>query len=288
MKFDQRLILAGCLATAVANLAMAAEPAAVVAPRAGSGIQASSAPAPSVLIGTGDQVSIDVFGNPDLSTITSVSEDGTIRMPLAGTVTVAGQSTIEAARRIEAALIAGEYLVNPQVTVGVVASVSQRVSVLGEVANQGRYPIDSKTTVFDLIALAGGIGERGSHIVEILRPDGNGGIQRIPVDLNAFVASPTPNLSAIPTLKVGDQIYVPRGTYFIEGQIVAHGEYRLEGELTLQEAIARAGGVTPLGSASRVEVRRRGPDGRITEVKKVNKNLVIQAGDMIRVKERIF
>lgn len=250
-------------------------------------VGAQSAPPPLVQIGPGDQVKVEVFNNPELTTTTNVSDDGAIDMPLAGAVAVRGQSPAEAARRIEAALKAGEFLVNPHVTVTVVESISQRVSVLGEVSNPGRYLIESATTVLDLIALAGGITERGSELVYILRPTESGALQKLPVDMRRIVAVRDDSMAPIVTLRGGDSIIVPKGTFFINGQVTTPGEYRIEGDLTLYEAIARAGGVTPLGSASRVEVRRRGADDRIVDIKG-KKDLRIEPGDVIRVKERLF
>jgi len=272
------------IATAFAALALAGQ--AVVAAEALDA--ASSVASPPVLqISPGDQVKIDVFGNPDLATTTNVTDDGSIRMPLAGAVTVGGQSPAEAARRIETALKSGQFLVNPQVTVTVVQSLIRRVSVLGEVATPGRYPIEPNSTVLDMIALAGGINDKGADRIYILRADASGATQRLPVDLRHIVASPDGSSAETKIVQSGDSIIVPKATFFITGQVVTPGEYRIEGDMLLFEAIARAGGVTQLGSASRVEVRRRGPNDQIVEAK-ANKNLRIEPGDVIRVKERLF
>lgn len=279
MRFVQRLITAACAALVLAGNAVAAEPSAVV--------MAPGALPPLQPIGPGDQLKIEVFGNPDLATTTNVTDDGSVRMPLAGAVSIGGQSPAEAARRIEAALKTGQFLVSPQVTVTVLQSLSQRVSVLGEVASPGRYPIDSNSTVVDLIALAGGITAKGSDVIYILRADSTGVLQRLPVDMRRIVASQDASTAAIQTLRGGDSIIVPKGTFFITGQVASPGEYRIEGDMILFEAIARAGGVTPLGSASRVEVRRRGPDDKVVEVKS-SKNMRILPGDVIKVKERLF
>jgi polysaccharide biosynthesis/export protein len=269
----QRLLFASCVLLVLASSAIAA-------------VETVTAP-PLVQLGTGDEVKIEVFGEPDLDTSTTVGDDGSIRMPLAGSVAVSGQSLAEAGRRIETALKGGQFLVNPQVTVTLVKSLSQRVSVLGEVKNPGSFPIQSNSTIFDLIALAGGLSEKGSEVVYILRADESGALQRLSVDMRQISASPDTRSSATQTLRGGDTILVPKGTFFVTGEVVKPGEYRIEGEMMLFEAIAQAGGVTPLGSASRVEVRRRGPDGQVVEVKS-NKNLRIQPGDVIKVKERLF
>jgi polysaccharide export outer membrane protein len=161
------------------------------------------------------------------------------------------------------------------------------VLVFGEVKNPGNYPIKSNSTVFDVIALAGGISDRGSDIVYIQRANESGVQQQLPVDMRQMGVLPNTGSTATQKLRSGDTIIVPKGTFFIGGQVVKPGEYRIEGDMMLYEAIARAGGVTPMGSTSRVDVRRRGPDGQVTEVKN-KKNLRIQPGDVIDVKERLF
>ena len=269
----QRLISASCVWLVLAGFSVAA--AEVVAPP------------PLTQLGPGDEVKIEVFGNPEFSTATNVTDDGSIRMPLAGAVAVGGQSPAEAARRIEVALKTGQFLINPQVTVTLVQSRSQRVSVLGEIKSPGSYSIQSNSTVFDLIALAGGISDKGSEVIYIQRADESGVLRRLPVDMRRFNASPDAASSATQTLRGGDTVVVPKGTFFVTGQVVTPGEYRIEGDMMLFEAIARAGGVTPMGSNSRVEVQRRGPDDKVFEVK-TNKNLRIQPGDVIKVKERLF
>jgi polysaccharide biosynthesis/export protein len=278
MKFLQRWILAlgGSLAlvTPVFSAAPATGPAAV-------------APPPVLQIGTGDQVRVEVFGNPDLGTTTNVSDEGAIRMPLAGAVVVRGQSPAEAARRIEIALKTGEYLVDPQVTVTVLQSLSQRVSVLGEVGKEGRYAIESNSTVFDLIALAGGITDKGSDVIYILRADSSGVLKRIPVDLRRIVSARDASTAPIQTLQGGDSIIVPKGTFSIDGRITAPGEYRIEGDMMLFQAIARAGGLTPLGSSSRIEIKRLDADGKLLKFK-AKKETRIEPGDVITVNERIF
>jgi len=246
-------------------------------------------PAPSALapIGPGDQIRVDVFGSSDLGATTGVAEDGTIHLPLVGALQVTGLSPADAARKIELALKTGEFLVEPHVGVTVIQSVSQRVSVLGEVANPGRYAIDPSTTVLDVIALAGGVTDKGSDIVELLRPDDAGTLQRTIIDLRGQAAAHNAKPGSVQNLRGGDSINVPKRTFFITGEVRNPSEYRIEGDMVLEEALVRAGGVTPMGSANRIELRRRGPDGKYHDIK-AKKSTRIEAGDMIKVKERLF
>src|SRR5262245_18654863 len=81
---------------------------------------------PLLQLGAGDQVKMEVFGRPEMDTVTYVSDDGTVRVPLAGPVPIAGRSPAEAAERVEAALRKGQFLVDPHVTFTVIQSRSQR------------------------------------------------------------------------------------------------------------------------------------------------------------------
>ncbi len=107
-------------------------------------------------LGPGDSIAIQVYGQPDMSATVGVADDGTVTVPLAGQVKVDGLSPSEAARRIEKALSDGKFLITPQVIVTVAVSRSQRVSVLGEVGTPGRYTLEPNTSIFDLLAQAGG------------------------------------------------------------------------------------------------------------------------------------
>ncbi len=111
---------------------------------------------PLVQLGIGDEVRFQVYGQPDMDSVLNVADDGNVTIPLAGAVKVAELSLSEAAVQMEKAVQAGDYLVKPHVTLTILQSRSQRVSVLGEVKSPGRYPVDSGTTIFDLLAQAGG------------------------------------------------------------------------------------------------------------------------------------
>src|SRR5258706_15608902 len=105
------------------------------------------APAPLLALGLGDAASMQVYGRPALTTTTYIADDGTIPVPLAGRVPVAGLSPADAAERVAAAFRDGKFLVDPQVTLFLVQMRSQQVSVLGAVRTPGRYPVESTATV---------------------------------------------------------------------------------------------------------------------------------------------
>jgi polysaccharide export outer membrane protein len=110
-------------------------------------------------IGPLDTLSISVYQEPDISTPANaplqVNANGNIDMPLIGTVPAAGKTAGELGHVI-AEKLAVNYLKNPQVNVQVVSSVSQKVTVQGEVMKAGIYDIRGRTTLLDALALAQG------------------------------------------------------------------------------------------------------------------------------------
>jgi polysaccharide export outer membrane protein len=242
--------------------------------------------APHIIqLGPGDSVSIQVYGQPDMATTVYVSDDGTIPVPLAGPVQIAGLSPSEASKRIEKALKDGMFLVDPHVTLTVTVSRSQRVSVLGQVGKPGLYPIESNTTIFDLLAMAGGALDTSSEEIFLLRTDASGALQRYPINLKGLDSSK----NAIPeqALRGGDSILVPRAEqFYIYGEVTSPNKYRVEPDMTVIQAIARAGGVTSRGSERRVDIKRL-VDGKYVNVK-AKLNDAVKADDVIHVKESIF
>jgi len=108
----------------------------------------------SVAIGVGDELTLTVLGEPDLSAPRLVvDEAGRIQLPLAGSVLVAGLSPADASRAIEKVL--GEkYLRNPQVAINVATPAQKLVSVEGQVNRAGAYPVQSNTTLLGAISMA--------------------------------------------------------------------------------------------------------------------------------------
>jgi polysaccharide export outer membrane protein len=256
-------------------------------------VRAAAAPAAApvetyqlALLSIGDSVSIQVYGQPDMTTTVYVDEDGAINVPLAGRVPVAGLTTVDAGKAIEMALVTGQYLINPHVTVTVLQSHSQKITIVGEVRTPGRYPMESTATVIDMIAMAGGTTENAASTVYILRADDHGGSTRVPVDLRGLSAGV--GTLATPALQGGDSIVVPHAEhYYVYGEVLTPNMYRLEPGLTVLQAISRAGGITARGSEHRVEIKRAGKNGRYV-VTHANLGDIVQVDDVIRVKESIF
>jgi len=259
------------------------------APAAIAMAQPSAEPAQELRLeslGMGDMVRITVFRNPDLTTEARVSERGTVLFPMIGEVQVAGLTPAQAARRISDRLASGRYVVNPEVTVSMMQVNSRQVSVLGSVVKPGRYPIDSSNMrLTDFLASAGGIAPTGSDRVTILT-NRAGKPERIEVDVAEIFR--TGDLSRNVSLEPGDTIYVQRAPMvYVYGEVQKGGGYRLEPNMTVMQAIAMGGGITPRGTERGVKISR--PDGH-GGTRRLDARLTdyVQADDVIQVPESLF
>jgi polysaccharide export outer membrane protein len=235
---------------------------------------AAAALAQTDKLGSGDAIRVLVHQQPDLTTEARVTPNGTIAMPLIGEVKVAGLSTGEAAGAIAESFKKGKFLKNPQVTVALTTLRSRQVSVLGLVTRPGRYALDDTSSgLTDVIAAAGGITPTGDDTVTVIR---DGQSQRV-----ALLGKPF-------ELKGGETIHVERApVFYIYGEVSRSGAYRVEPNMTVMQAIAAGGGITPRGSERRLKLRRAGPDGKLIE-RDASLRDVVKADDVIFVKEALF
>lgn len=120
-------------------------------------------------LASGDRLRIIVFGQESLSNIYAVDGAGRITMPLIGNVSVAGSTTQNVARGIEAQLRNG-YIREPKVTVEVEAY--RPFFILGEVTAAGQFPFVNGMTVQTAVAIAGGFtpraARRGAEITRVM------------------------------------------------------------------------------------------------------------------------
>jgi polysaccharide export outer membrane protein len=151
-------------------------------------------------IGPLDVLEISVFGVPDLSKSVQVSDTGTIELPLVGEVSVAGRTAQEVERDLSSRLGA-KYLQHPQVTVYVKDYNSQQVTIDGAVKKPGVYPIKGKTSLSQLVAIAGGIDSNSDWTVLVLRQhDGKRSAAKFNVD--AIQKGEADD----PTIQAGDRV----------------------------------------------------------------------------------
>lgn len=238
------------------------------------------------VLGEGDSIRITIFQSPDLTTETRISEKGTITFPLIGEVQLSGLSPARAEARIAEQLVKGKFLVKPQVSVNIVQVRSRQVSVLGQVARPGRYPLDdTSANLTDILAVAGGVSPGGDDNVTVtMKRDGK--LAKLDVDVPTMYR--TGDLSKNIRLENGDVIYVQRApVFYIYGEVQRAGSYRLEQGMTVMQAVSVGGGVTARGTDRGLKIRRRAQDGALHSIDARLTDLV-QANDVIYVRESWF
>lgn len=125
------------------------------------------------LIGPGDNLTIFVWRNPEISGNFIVRPDGKVTTALVEDIDVAGRTPTMLAREIEDAL--GQYINNPRVTVSVNnfrGPLSEQVRVIGEATNPNAINYTEHMTLLDLMISVGGLTEfangNGAKLVRVV------------------------------------------------------------------------------------------------------------------------
>ncbi|MDT7950893.1 MAG: polysaccharide biosynthesis/export family protein [Acetobacteraceae bacterium] len=105
-------------------------------------------------LGPGDLLRVLTFGEDQLTGEFRVDDQGNIGMPLVGSIPATGKTQQQLENDISRALVKGDFLKNPHVTVEVIAY--RPIFVLGEVAKPGQYPYQPGMTFLTAVAIAGG------------------------------------------------------------------------------------------------------------------------------------
>jgi polysaccharide biosynthesis/export protein len=237
------------------------------------------------VLGAGDVIRINVFDRPEMTTEARVSETGKIRFPLIGDIDVGGQSTAEVEKHIADLLVSGNYLRKPQVSVIVLTYRSQQISVLGQVNRPGRYPLEQPSKLSDMLAMAGGIAPGGSDTVKLVRYiDGKPQLMEFD-QTQMFEAG---QLDKDISVRGGDVIYVPRvPVFYIYGEVQRPGQFRVETNMTVMQALSVAGGITLRGTVKNMRLSRRDAKGNLLTIAP-DMNDLVQPNDVIYVKESLF
>ena len=268
---------------ALFTLSLTALPVSAQAPPA---TQAASPSRNDYTLGPGDVLRIQVFQSADLTVEARISESGVISYPLLGVVKLAGMSPQQAENLISTRLKEGKFLQNPQVTLNVLQFRSQQVSVLGNVARPGRYPLETTgMRLSEVLSVAGGVAPTGADSV-ILMTTRAGRPQRLEIDLVDMFT--TGDLSKDVVLQAGDTLYVNRApNYFVYGQVQRPGQYALDRGMTVAQAIAKGGGLTLRGTDRAVRLHRRIGERNI-QILEPKLDDPVKPDDLIFIRESIF
>lgn len=219
-------------------------------------------------IGPGDVLEIRVYKLPDLSRESlRVEESGTIRMPLI-------KEDIPAACRTEGELadyIAARYLTymrNPQVDVFVKEYNSAPVAVIGAVTSPGRFQLQRRIRLLELLSLAGGPTERAGGNIQLVRSTHTFRCEAQEPQSRALTATGLHLLDLNETLR-GDERsnpYVRAGDVItileapqvhVVGNVVKPVSLPMKERITVSQAIAMAGGTLPDSQSDRIRIIRQ-------------------------------
>ncbi|MYM98011.1 polysaccharide export protein EpsE [Duganella vulcania] len=245
----------------------------------------NGAMAADMLLGPGDAIKVSVYGSPDLALETRVSESGAITFPLIGEVALGGLSVSSAEKKIAGLLESGGFVRKAQVNLVVTSIQSQQVSVLGQVFRPGRYPLEGKRSLVDMLAVAGGVSADGGDTLTLIRKR-NGKVSKDVVDLVEMLRSG--DLERDVEMAANDIIYVERAPrFYIYGEVQRPGTFRLERAMTVVQALSTGGGLTPRGTERGMVIKRRDAQG-VVQVINAKQDDLLKADDVVYVKESLF
>lgn len=181
----------------------------ILTPRLASA-ETPTAPAASqsYKVGIGDLLQVEVYDEEDLTREVRVLTDGTLTLPLIGSIHAAGLTVSELENTVTR-LLAEKYLVSPQVTVFVKEFSS--IYIFGEVRKPGSFPLYGKMTVFEAITLAGGFTEvaNPSKVKVIRQEDGH----EVSFEVNIENMTKRGDSTEDRELQANDRIIVPRSMF---------------------------------------------------------------------------
>jgi protein involved in polysaccharide export with SLBB domain len=166
------------------------------------------APSGAYILRPGDTVAISVYRENDLAVNACISEAGEITYPLLGQVKIAGMSAFAAQEKIRKALDA-DYIVNPQVSLTIMAQAKRYFTIIGQVTRPDQYeiPEERRLNLLEAVGLAGGFTRIAKYTaVQIRRTQPGGGKVVLTVDVRRIEDSKGQNEVSI---EAGDVVIVP-------------------------------------------------------------------------------
>ena len=191
------------------------------------------------VLGPGDQLIIDVYGDTQKSEQLTVSPDGDVTVPEYGPIHVAGLSVASAQKRVRSRL--GSYYQSSDIKVTVGQTRSIMVNVMGEVRTPGTYTLSAFATVFHALYMAGGISDLGTlRSIKVFRQ----GRQISVVDVYEFIL----NGRLAGNVRLQDNDVIQVGPYEsiveIDGSVKRPMAYELRKNESLATLLKYAGGYT--------------------------------------------
>ena len=229
-------------------------------------------------IGPGDLLDIRVFRHPELSRdAVRVDARGVIRMPLVkGEIEAACRTEGELEKEIETNY--RKYLLEPQVSVFVKDFQSQPVAVVGAVKAPGRFILQRRVRLLELLSFVGGASDLAGRTVQVIHadavlscdppgPTNAGGARATGVNFYQLAATLQGDPLANPYVQQGDIITIPPADQvLVVGNVIKPSAIPLKEPVTLTRAIALAGGLLPDTNRERVRIVRQTGEASTTDI----------------------
>ncbi len=249
-------------------------------------------------LGPEDVIEVRVFELDQLNRTVRVAGDGSMELPLIGSIPVNGLTPDDVADQV-ADRLRDRFVQNPQVSVFVKEFHSQNVSLLGAIKNPATYPLVGRRNLLQILADAGGLSGAAGNVLFVFRQADDGRSARLSVPLHDLLIFGDPQWNI--WLRAGDIVSVPPEaavSVSILGAVRSPGVYKLPmGDgASILNAIARAGGLDDRASKGGIHIKRRDPTGEETILKVdlgdilsgKDPDVVLQEGDVVVVKESFF
>jgi polysaccharide export outer membrane protein len=158
-----------------------------------------------------DLISVTIYQDKDMDRKVRVNTDGTVSLPLIGSVSIGGMTLIEAQASIENKL--AQFLVSPQVSLFIEEYGNKTIFVMGEVQKPGSYPIptESRMTVLEAISTAGGFTPIAAQDHTRVLRNVNGASVTYNIDIKDITQKGHKEKDMV--LEPNDMIYVPQSAF---------------------------------------------------------------------------
>jgi len=172
----------------------------------------ANTPTKDYLIGPGDNVSIVVWRNPEVSQSVPVRPDGKITTPLVEDLEASGKTSTELARDIEKAL--AKYIQQPVVTVivtGFTGTYGEQIRVIGQAARPQSLPYRRDMSLMDVLIAVGGVTEFAAGNKATIIRSVEGKQQQYRVRLHDLIREG--DISANVPMRPGDILVIPESFF---------------------------------------------------------------------------
>jgi polysaccharide export outer membrane protein len=238
------------------------------------------------VIGPGDTINVQLFGNDNNEYFLTVSRDGSIPFPEIGPINVSGLSFEEMRTAINDRIGQQMIGVRANITLGELRSI--QVFVLGDVVRPGSYTVNGLAAISNALFASGGVRPIGSLRNIALRRNGT-----TITTLDLYDLLLRGDTRSDIRLQPGDAIFVPPigPTVSVDGEVRRPAIYEVRNEQTVADLVALAGGLNSNANRSAVKLERVVPN-RGTTVQDVDlatseARTVVRDGDVLRVQPNL-